>query len=304
MSIPAPKLRSLRLRPYPTFHEKKLSPKLARLLENKKLFVKTLSGRKLGWFKDRLHAKQNLRAFYGWLPAKFFQKTMKKAHASFHPTGPIFLQSLERMVSMVIFRAGFAATPREAKSQIRAGYYTLNGKVLKAPSKALEVGDILCVHPDRAAAVKARISQMKAKSTLRWKPKTSKVLNLVKALLVKKVDHWSLPSLLLWRLRMLGQKPMVSKHLEAFLQSSQLQKAHLHMAPSWKDVHNQASFPSVHMLTRSTREPLNDLPLNGMYTSSHLEVNPRVLSCVLVHPPLHLLYPMKVDEGGLESLYR
>ena len=335
MSLPAPKLKSLRNRPFPSMHGKKLSPKLARLVESNKLMKSSHSSRKLDWFRERLHAKQNLRTFYGWLPAKYLQKTMKKAYQSSHPTGPIFLQHLERLAFMVVYRAGFACTPREAQSQIKAGWYTLNGSVLKAPKKSLEVGDILVVVPEKRALLKASLLKMKGKKSKQWVgnspqenqniqdnkdnqeslhsqssefvsfKESTKVHPSLKLALLESSSEWSQPSLLLWRLRLLGDKYLKSKHMEAVVSGLSLQKACVQISNAWKDVVDQDSFPDV---PKSMEDVLNQkyetFPLPGVYSASHLEVNPKIFSCVLIHPPLHLVYPVKVDERGLEALYR
>ena len=126
MTLPYPRLRTLRSRSAPVFHTKKLSAKLARLVESKRLGRPQPSFRKLSWYKDRLQARQNVRAFYGWMPATSLGRLMKKARAHRPTAGPTFLQSLERMAFMVVYRAGFAPTPRSARTQVRQGWYTLN----------------------------------------------------------------------------------------------------------------------------------------------------------------------------------
>lgn len=329
MSLPAPKLKSLRNRPFPSMHGKKLSPKLARLFESNTLMKSSISSRKLAWFQERLHAKQNLRMFYGWLPAKYLQKTMKKASQSSHPTGPIFLQHLERLAFMVVYRAGFACTPREAQAQIKAGWYTLNGSVLKACKKNLEVGDILVVVPEKIALLKASLLKMKGKKSNQWvgstfqenqtiqeshytrssecvsRKESTKMYSSLKLSLVNSSSEWSHPSLLLWRLRLLGEKYLKSKHMEAAVHGLSLQKACVQISNAWKNVVDQDSFPDV---PKSMEDVLNQkyetFLLPGLYSVSHLEVNPKIFSCVLIHPPLHLVYPVKVDERGLEALYR
>lgn len=94
----------------------------------------------------QLREKQKVRRTYGLLE-KQFAKLMKEAQKSKGLTGEMLLQYLERRADNAVYRAGFAATRRQARQLVSHGHFTLNGRRIDIPSIRLNPGDVLEVRP-------------------------------------------------------------------------------------------------------------------------------------------------------------
>ena len=97
-------------------------------------------------YLTQLREKQKVRRMYGLLE-KQFAKLMKEAQKSKGLTGEMLLQYLERRADNAVYRAGFAATRRQARQLVSHGHFTLNGRRIDIPSIRLNPGDILEVRP-------------------------------------------------------------------------------------------------------------------------------------------------------------
>ena len=93
-------------------------------------------------YLTQLREKQKVRRLYGLLE-KQFAKLMKEAQKAEGLTGEILLEFLERRADNVVFRAGFAATRRQARQLVSHGHFTLNGRRVDIPSIRLKAGDKL-----------------------------------------------------------------------------------------------------------------------------------------------------------------
>ncbi len=93
-------------------------------------------------YLTQLREKQKVRRLYGLLE-KQFAKLMKEAQKAEGLTGEILLEFLERRADNVVFRAGFAATRRQARQLVSHGHFTLNGRRIDIPSIRLKAGDKL-----------------------------------------------------------------------------------------------------------------------------------------------------------------
>jgi len=93
-------------------------------------------------YLTQLREKQKVRRLYGLLE-KQFAKLMKEAQKAEGLTGEILLEYLERRADNVVFRAGFAATRRQARQLVSHGHFTLNGRRIDIPSIRLKAGDKL-----------------------------------------------------------------------------------------------------------------------------------------------------------------
>nr|YP_008999842.1 ribosomal protein S4 [Prasinoderma coloniale]AGW52227.1 ribosomal protein S4 [Prasinoderma coloniale] len=312
MTLPYPRLRTLRSRPAPVFHTKKLSAKLARLIEGGRLGLQGRSSRKLSWYKERLQARQNVRAFYGWMPATHFGRLMKKARSNQATAGPLFLQSLERMAFMVVYRAGFASTPRAARTQVRQGWYTLNGKPLSAATRMLALGDTLLLRARYLSVAHTQLQKTKYTQTHQWKEEDLQNQYGLQTSLLGQAESTKDLAGLVWRLRALSlqksQGLTATKkasfrrlHLEVGLHHTRVLKADTNpLHESWERVKNQSSFPS---LPENPQRWVPEKVLPGRYMAGHIETNPRLFMLTLISPPAHLVYPMKVNERTLDRLY-
>lgn len=97
-------------------------------------------------YLTQLREKQKVRRLYGLLE-KQFAKLMKEAAKTDGLTGENLLQFLERRADNAVYRAGFAATRRQARQLVSHGHFTLNGRRVDIPSIRLKPGDTLEVRP-------------------------------------------------------------------------------------------------------------------------------------------------------------
>ena len=93
-------------------------------------------------YLTQLREKQKVRRMYGLLE-KQFAKLMKEATRAEGLAGENLLQYLERRADNVVYRAGFAATRRQARQLVSHGHFTLNGRRVDIPSIRLKPGDVL-----------------------------------------------------------------------------------------------------------------------------------------------------------------
>ena len=93
-------------------------------------------------YLTQLREKQKVRRLYGLLE-KQFAKLMKEAQKAEGLSGQNLLEFLERRADNVVFRAGFAATRRQARQLVSHGHFLLNGRRIDIPSIRLKAGDVL-----------------------------------------------------------------------------------------------------------------------------------------------------------------
>ncbi len=97
-------------------------------------------------YLTQLREKQKVRRLYGLLE-KQFAKLMSEASRADGLAGENLLQFLERRADNAVYRAGFAATRRQARQLVSHGHFLLNGKRIDIPSIRLKPGDVLEVRP-------------------------------------------------------------------------------------------------------------------------------------------------------------
>jgi small subunit ribosomal protein S4 len=98
----------------------------------------------LSEYGKQLQEKQKARFMYG-LNEKPFRKYYTKATKIKGITGTEMLKLIERRLDNVIFRAGFAASRRQARQIATHGLVMLNGKRVDIPSIELKIGDVITV---------------------------------------------------------------------------------------------------------------------------------------------------------------
>jgi small subunit ribosomal protein S4 len=90
----------------------------------------------------QLREKQKARRFYGVLE-KQFRHYYEEASRSKGVTGEELLSLLERRLDNVVYRAGFAASRRQARQLVNHGHFRVNGKKATIPSYRVRVGDVI-----------------------------------------------------------------------------------------------------------------------------------------------------------------
>ena len=86
--------------------------------------------------------KQKARRYYGVLESQF-RKYFEMAERQPGMAGENLLRILESRLDNVVYRAGFAASRKEARQLVRHGHYTLNGHKANIPSILVKAGDVI-----------------------------------------------------------------------------------------------------------------------------------------------------------------
>ncbi len=90
----------------------------------------------------QLNEKQKVRFMYG-MNEKQFRKLFDKAGKMQGIHGNNFMFLLESRLDSVVFRAGFAATRRQARQLVNHGHVLLNGKKANIASMVVKPGDVV-----------------------------------------------------------------------------------------------------------------------------------------------------------------
>lgn len=99
---------------------------------------------KFSEYSIQLREKQKVKRMYGLLE-KQFRRTFAEAARSRGITGETLLVLLERRLDNVAYRLGFAGSRAEARTLVRHGHITVNGKKVNIPSYTVRVGDVVAV---------------------------------------------------------------------------------------------------------------------------------------------------------------
>jgi small subunit ribosomal protein S4 len=97
-------------------------------------------------YLGQLKEKQKARYAYGVLE-KQFHNYYEEATRMSGKTGDRLLQLLESRLDNVVYRAGFAATRRQARQLVSHGHFLVNGKKVNIPSYRVAALDIIDVRP-------------------------------------------------------------------------------------------------------------------------------------------------------------
>jgi len=100
-------------------------------------------------YSQQLKEKQKARFAYGVME-KQFRRYYEEATRSSAKTGDILLQILESRLDNVVYRAGFAATRRQARQLVSHGHFLVNGQRVNIPSYRVSAQDIVDVAPKSA----------------------------------------------------------------------------------------------------------------------------------------------------------
>jgi small subunit ribosomal protein S4 len=93
-----------------------------------------------------LFEKQKLRYTYN-ITEKQFRTTFAKAKQMRGVTAENLLLLLETRLDAVIFRAGFASSPFQARQLVSHGHFLIDGKKATIPSMRVKVGQIVSIRP-------------------------------------------------------------------------------------------------------------------------------------------------------------
>lgn len=98
--------------------------------------------RKKSDFRRQLEEKQKVRFQYGITEVQL-RRTYAAASKESGRTGDLMLARLERRLSSVVFRLGFAPTIPAARQLVSHGHINVNGSRLDRPSYTVSIGDTI-----------------------------------------------------------------------------------------------------------------------------------------------------------------
>ncbi len=101
--------------------------------------------KKLTEYGQQLVEKQKTKRSYG-MREKQFRRYFAIAAKFRGKTGEILLQTLERRLDNVVFRAGLATTRAQARQGISHRHFTLNGQRVSIPSILVNAKDVIAPH--------------------------------------------------------------------------------------------------------------------------------------------------------------
>ena len=151
------------------------------------------SGQRTSDYGLQLREKQKVKRLYGMLEGQF-ALTFQRAAQEKGVSGELLLQKLERRLSTVALRLGFASSQAQARQLVRHGHVRVNDHKVDIPSYQVKVGDVLSLSPRAAknAFVQASVEAVKGRGTPRWLELDGANLN-AKVLALPKRDDVSFP---------------------------------------------------------------------------------------------------------------
>ncbi|HUY60749.1 MAG TPA: 30S ribosomal protein S4 [Candidatus Dormibacteraeota bacterium] len=100
--------------------------------------------RRVSEYGVQLRAKQRARRIYGVLEAQF-RIYFDAAAKSKGITGVLLLQTLERRLDNVVYRAGLASSRQEARQLVGHRHFHVNGRPVNIPSYQVRAGEVITV---------------------------------------------------------------------------------------------------------------------------------------------------------------
>lgn len=102
--------------------------------------------KQLSEYGRQLREKQKARWTFG-LTEKSLKRLAKEARSHAGSSSDNLLIQLERRLDTVVFRAGFATTPRQARQMTTHGHFLVNGRRVDVPSVTMNPGDTIELRP-------------------------------------------------------------------------------------------------------------------------------------------------------------
>lgn len=94
----------------------------------------------------RLREKQKVKRYYG-VSERHFRLLFDRAERQPGNTGQALLQLLERRLDNVVFKAGLAASRKNARQLIAHGHFRVNEQPMDRPSYTVRAGDKITIAP-------------------------------------------------------------------------------------------------------------------------------------------------------------
>ena len=120
-------------------------------------------------YSIRLREKQKVKRYYG-LYERQFMLTFLQAERSRSNTGQELLVLLERRLANVVWKLGFAPSPRASRMLVSHGHVHVNGRKLDRASYKVKVGDRIAVKPRESSKkmVREQLTDRDARAVQPW----------------------------------------------------------------------------------------------------------------------------------------
>jgi ribosomal protein S4 len=118
-------------------------------------------------YLNTLHATKRFRLFYGGLGLKAFKKNLdlitknKKNYKKPLKVNSLVLESFEKRLDIILHRAKFSPSVRNARQLISHGKILVNSRKICSKSFVLETGDLVAVNPKYHLLVKKNLRDLK-----------------------------------------------------------------------------------------------------------------------------------------------
>lgn len=124
---------------------------------------------KISEYGLQLREKQKVRRIYGVLETQF-RKYFDMADRQRGITGENLMVLLERRLDNVVFRAGFAASRRQARQLVLHGHVKIDGRRMNIPSYLVNVGEGITVKDDskKLAAIEDAFKEQEKRGLASW----------------------------------------------------------------------------------------------------------------------------------------
>ena len=123
--------------------------------------------KKISEYGLQMRSKQSAKRYYGVQESQFahyFEMAERQAGM----TGENLLRILESRLDNIVYRAGFAASRKEARQLVRHGFYNLNGHKANIPSILLKAGDVVTVVKSDSEKIKTVVEANSARPKPTW----------------------------------------------------------------------------------------------------------------------------------------
>jgi small subunit ribosomal protein S4 len=118
-------------------------------------------------FGVQLIEKQKARFTYGISERQFFRYVKEAMERKGGDSTRDLVSRLEARLDNVVYRAGFAATRRQARQMVAHGHFTVNGTRSTIPSHKVEKGDTIALRDgSRTSPIFANYKEKAAERTL------------------------------------------------------------------------------------------------------------------------------------------
>lgn len=124
---------------------------------------------RLSQYAIQLREKQKAKAIYGLLERQF-RNYYEQASKSKGNSGEMLLRLLETRLDNTVYRAGFAATRRQARQLVSHGHFEVNGRRCDIPSAHVRPGDVITLREksQKGTYMNDRVPQMKMYEAPSW----------------------------------------------------------------------------------------------------------------------------------------